>query len=53
MTSHDDRERGTWRRTPWLLRIIGFPGYRRPIFANWRIGGGVDGWEYTQQEPQP
>jgi hypothetical protein len=41
------RQRGEWRRTPWLLRAFGFAEYWRPIFADWRIGGGIDGWECT------
>lgn len=42
----DCRERGKWRKTPWLLRKLGWPPFRRPIYADWRIGGGFDGWEY-------
>lgn len=46
MSMPDDRQRGEWRQTPWLLRMVGFPSHRRPIYADWRIGGGFDGWEY-------
>lgn len=42
---------GPWRRTPFILRWIGFPEYRRSIYADWRIGGGWDGWEYTEALP--
>lgn len=48
MTIPDCRERGAWRKTPWLLCLVRFPEYRRPIFADWRIGGGFDGWEYSR-----
>jgi hypothetical protein len=40
------RPRGEWHRTPWLLRKLGWPEWRRPIYAHARIGGGFDGWEY-------
>lgn len=43
----DGRQRGAKRRTPWVLRKLGWPPYRRPIYADWRIGGGWDGWEYS------
>ena len=43
----DSRQRGEWRATPWLLRKLGWPARRRTIIADWRIGGGWDGWEYA------
>ncbi|WP_206524890.1 hypothetical protein, partial [Mesorhizobium sp. M7A.F.Ca.CA.001.04.1.1] len=57
----DGRERGAWRQTPWFLRTFGWPPYRRPIYADWRIGGGFDGWDYRQctfpfcscEQPEP
>jgi hypothetical protein len=44
----DGRPRGEWRRTPYLLRLLGWPPYRRPCYAHWNIGGGFDGWEYVE-----
>jgi hypothetical protein len=43
------RDKGDWRRTPLLLRAVGLPEFRRPIYADIRIGGGVDGWEYSDR----
>lgn len=40
----DSRERGEWRPTPFWL--FWKPAMRRPIFAHWQLGGGVDEWEY-------
>lgn len=44
--STDSRQRGAWRNTPWPICLFR-PPYRRPIYADWRIGGGFDGWEYA------
>lgn len=52
MTS-DSRQRGEWRQTPLLLRLLGWQPYRRAIYADWRIGGGWDGWEYSAFPPVP
>ena len=41
----DGRGRGEWRETPFWL--FWKPRYRRPIYAHWQIGGGVDEWEYS------
>lgn len=43
----DSRQRGEWEQTPWIFRLLGLPMYRRSIFADWRVGGGWDGFEYT------
>ena len=41
----DTRPVGEWQKTPaWLFWK---PKYRRPIYAHWQIGGGVDEWEYA------
>lgn len=40
----DTRERGGWRATPWWL--FWKPPYRRPVYAHWQVGGGIDEWEY-------
>jgi len=46
--TEDSRPRGTWRRTPWILRVLGWGVERRPVYAHGMIGGGLDGWEYRQ-----
>lgn len=46
----DSRPRGEWRNTP--LWLFWKPQYRRPIYAHWQIGGGVDDWEYAEK-PTP
>jgi len=49
----DIRQRGPWKQTPRLLRLLGWPMYRRSIYADWRIGGGWDGFEYAdEREPE-
>jgi hypothetical protein len=40
----DTRERGEWCKTPWWL--FWKPAERRPIYAHWQLGVGVDEWEY-------
>lgn len=42
----DTRPRGEWRRTPRTLRLLGFKGFYRSVYAHARIGGGWDGWEW-------
>ncbi len=37
-----------WKQTHWLLRALGCPQYYRSIYADWRIGGGWDGWEWRR-----
>lgn len=49
----DGRPRGEWHPTPgWLRILFGKPVYRRAVYAHWQIGGGWDGWEYSE-EPRP
>ncbi|MEN5278121.1 hypothetical protein ABE527_14360 [Brucella sp. TWI432] len=45
---NDTRPRGEWSATPLFLRLIGFSPMRRPVYAHYMIGGGVDEWEYTR-----
>lgn len=53
MNTYDSRQRGAWRTTPWLLCLMGFSPHRRPIYADWRIGGGFDGWDYAPNPSDP
>jgi len=47
VTVTDSRPRGAWEATPmWLFWK---PVLRRPIYAHWQLGGGLDGWEYAQE----
>jgi hypothetical protein len=45
----DSRQRGAWHPTPFW--VFWRPAWRRPIFAHWQIGGGVDEWEYAAAIP--
>lgn len=40
---------GEWQRTP--VWIFWRNQYRRPIYAPWNIGGGIDDWEYAERPP--
>lgn len=42
-----------WRVTPWWLRLLGKPTWMRDRFASPMIGGGWDGWEFTDNIPPP
>lgn len=39
---------GEWERTPRWLVWFGKPAMRRRRWASWMIGGGFDGWDYSQ-----
>lgn len=38
---------GPWHPTPGWLRWLGKPQWRRSVYASWMIGGGWDGWDYS------
>lgn len=38
---------GPWHLTPTWLRFLGKPQYRRHLYAWPQIGGGWDGWEFS------
>jgi len=48
----DDRPREDWRRTPWALRALGFPGWFRRVFAHAGAGGGWDETEWRRADPK-
>jgi hypothetical protein len=39
-----------WHHTPQWLRWLGKPKWRRQRYASWMIGGGRDGFEYSDGE---
>ena len=39
--------RNEWRVTPWWLRLLGKKKYMRDKFAPAMIGGGWDGWDFS------
>lgn len=41
----DGRPRGDWERTPFW--VFWRPAWRRPVYAHWNIGGGLEEWEYA------
>lgn len=36
-----------WRRTPWLLRLLGWPSQRRLILVTPITAEPLDHWEYS------
>jgi hypothetical protein len=39
---------GPWFKTFWWLRLLGKPAWMRNTYASWMIGGGWDGWEFSE-----
>lgn len=37
-----------WRKTYWFLRLFGAPPIMRSRYAHPMIGGGWDGWEFSE-----
>lgn len=40
---------GHWHPTPGWLRWLGKPQWRRAVYASAMIGGGWDGWDYSDE----
>jgi len=40
---------GPWIPTPRWQQWLGYPAFRRSCYAAAMIGGGWDGWEFTQR----
>lgn len=40
---------GPWHPTPRWLRWLGKPQWRRSVYASMMIGGGWDGWDYSDE----